>query len=1098
MIEVRTDASGKFSIGEIPPGPVIMHAISEDYAPQIQIAEATTGKPAEVNFELSPGKSITGRIVDVEGKPITNVWLITDTWDKYRMFNREARTDADGKFELVHMPDTAAEVHILKQGYINIRDRSFQGGEHVDLVMKPEITLRFVVRDTEAKTTVPNLAIAVGRLWSSNDDYYWSSNEWETTRYYDALAGEMKIEIDETMTYQTAYRFRAPGYEEQIVKIDPELNESQVYQVEMKRAELLSAQVVHSHSGEPAAGVKIVLADPNDRFHPDHYVDFMTPWDYLENRDYSGVVLQTDVNGQFRFSRPKHPQTILVIVSPDGSFQAVPRFMSLLQAQEELKRPLVIPIEKPAQIKGQVLLGGKPVPNVIMKIHWNPQPDHGSSMEQMFGVGGQITTDASGHFEFPPIARGTYTLYRVHMVQSNRYSTSLVFDSKTVSLESGESREVVFDRNGGLTLKGILKGETGEPVAGCVVSLAQSGASQPLEIVEANDKGEFQFDHLLPGEYQLEAKHYSILEYLDVDQSGQLTVQVAEEIQPVQVQLKKINRNQPVPSAEASVFSLTGSLPHELEFTHPETQKPYRLSEQTGKVVVLCATARWSTDLKALQKQLEPWQNHSRMDLLCFHQGTKEEFDTYCQQQSVEWKLPVICSKDNQQSLLLTHFGLMPGLSLIVGPDGLFVGDQFGHAELNSRLTQLQQKMGDSPMEQPDRKKLSITLASNTLSGGILDASLKLSALDQNGKVVETARFGMPVEATRVIWNYSAIGVAEVQAELKVPDQPAMPQKLNAGEEPLEMKFQLDAPRLITGSILTSENQPVPGMEIIVMRIGAGYTRIGNDLKTDESGKFTMPCFPGNYYLAAKSNKQFSVPDSTKSVSVASGANPEPVAYVAYPAISVRLKILKSDGTPADQATVASNVGTEQSKTDENGEVELSGISSEGQTQLWFQKDSEYGSFILQSPDPGKLYTASIGPQGNDNQNPSPIAAKSLRNLEVISVAGEKTTLPTGQSRSVVVIGPLWRLDTQLMISKASSFCEEKRAQLILVATDPDYEQFHTLLEQLKTDHLLSYYLASNPSDENQWHQVILPRTILVDENLVQLEALFTDQDANL
>jgi thermitase len=111
-----TDASGTYTIANVPPGNYEITASKEGYQTSSSLVDVLPGTTAVAEFSLNeiiiPG-SITGSVTDGEdGSPIVGAAVTDGT--------RTAITDASGKYSLTDVPPGSYEVTASKEGYESI------------------------------------------------------------------------------------------------------------------------------------------------------------------------------------------------------------------------------------------------------------------------------------------------------------------------------------------------------------------------------------------------------------------------------------------------------------------------------------------------------------------------------------------------------------------------------------------------------------------------------------------------------------------------------------------------------------------------------------------------------------------------------------------------------------------------------------------------------------------------------------------------------------------------------------------------------------------------------------------------------------------
>ena len=535
-VESTTDAAGRYELSGCRAGSVTLHAFSNDHAPSVKTVNTVVGAETTTDFQLSDGKPATGTILDPDGNPVSGVRLITDSWQGVRMFERQAFTDQDGRFTLSHMPDSESTTSVLKLGFMSLRSVQIKGGDDLKLTMKPAVTYTITVRDSDGGV-VPGLAITKGYLREGNSNYSWSSSQYETTRYYDTTTGVMTIPVTEMTNYQTVYRFQANGFIEQLVELPVNAVKNASFDVTLKPAASFRGLVVDAETQKPLNNVVVIHVSRQNRFRS-NYVDYMSPWDYFQNRRHSGPTTVSDSKGLFSLTAPKAKEEPakqnaaaqksalqffadiftenknatdqqiaddshgIVLVSADHGFQYFGELeKAMVAAAKEHAKPLKLALPKPGVITGRVLVGGEPVPNALVHIEWLPRIDVTNTWERPFGVTGRVTADANGEFRFENMGPGHYRFQRVFAYEVGQFGFS------KVELKPGQTVEVELSRPQGFQLSGTAKTDTGKPLASTVLTLKNNATSEVVETLMTNSTGKFEFVHVAAEQYTLTGEH---------------------------------------------------------------------------------------------------------------------------------------------------------------------------------------------------------------------------------------------------------------------------------------------------------------------------------------------------------------------------------------------------------------------------------------------------------------------------------------------------------------------------------------------------------------------------------------------------------------
>ncbi|MCG6155921.1 carboxypeptidase-like regulatory domain-containing protein [Rubinisphaera margarita] len=1091
-IEATTDAQGRYTLYGVPTGSCVVHAVSPEHAPEVKTTVAKQGEAASLDFQLIEGKPVTGRVVDIAGKPLSNVWIVTDTWSSYRVFNRQARTDADGNFTLPHMPDSPAETDILKQGYISVRNHVFRGGDTATIELKPEVVYTINIRDASNDGVIAGLNISIGRLWSGNPEYHWSSSEWETSRNYNAGTGTFTVTIDEPEQAEVAYRFRAPGYQDKVFQLPSEHKESRKIDIELEKAELFAGRIVEAESDHPIVGARICLVTPSDKFRTDYYVSYRSAWEYLDNGQYSGVVQTSDNRGEFHLTPPEHPETALLVTRQDGAFHFVPRLKALIAAHEQGDQRLVIPMPEPASLDGQILIGNEPLIGGQVKVHWEYPASFPPELREMFGVGGQVKTDGEGRFSFPALGVGRYAVQRVFSHHIGRYSTSQYLESTHVELTAGQKAQITLNRPPGITVRGRTLTTDGDPLDHSLISV--SGVNDryiTIEMANSDGNGHFEIPHLAAGRYRFNATHYAPGSSMKADYTGIAVADLesgrAED--PIVIDMKPIS----VSGSKQRVTnkSLTGTLPHAVNLPAADTAEAFRLSDHWGSIVVICSASRWTFNSTEVLGKLESFANVPDVKLLTLYSGTQSDFEIASSESEIDLAGRVVFSDDIRSHPVLSHLPLGNNNALIVGRDGKLATEIVP-------LTSIDVASFATPVEEaesPSTARLTVTIEPPAGQMGPIAAELSFQAVDGEGKMVDLAEYHMTGETRQIDWVFLNIAVAKVRVTLAAPGIERQTQELSTIAAENEMTFRVSAPSRIKGTIDTSDvSQSIEGMRI---RLYGWSTQsqipLATDAQVDAEGRFEIPCYPGSYYILFVPLDNVVISEGALSVAVPDGGAAEPQRLTAVPAVDVVVKVSLDDGTPAEGAYVTGPQGVE-SRTDADGQVRMPNVRADGVSEMWAWHDQRYGSTSVDSPAAGDVVEIVIGQTPNQAVPSTEAAGRMLPMITVTKSDGEEIAWPRDARPRIVVIGELWRLDTQQMLDRARQSAAEQGLDLEVLSTDRSASVIDEWAQRLAGSGTVSMLDSSSLDNNSFWLLFPEARAFQVDGENRIVEQLFDER----
>ena len=576
--ETVSDADGRFTLQSLPSGTIVLHAISENHAPVMQSVSVKRGHTTNADFSLPKGNAITGVVNDVDGNPIEGVRLICDTWKNHRIFDRDAYTNSRGEFSLGHMPDSEAEVHVLKREFVSKRDLMVKGGDQVQVQLKPVLTHRITVRAADTGAMVPGLTLHRGYLWQPGSRPSWQSSRYEMDRYFDKLAGEMKYPVDENSSYTMLWRFRAPGFKDAVVKFPANSKEAVSVDVKMEKAATFRAVVVDEQTKKPLPNVAVALFSSDDPLRS-NYVDYRSLWRYVQDGNFTGTFGVSNLQGVVTMTMPENPDEVgIALVSKNGA-SPIGAFSEIVPTDEadesKANAPVSLAFPRPGRLKGQLIRADKPMPNTYVKIQqefsqgrFSPFGDR-QGYSNGYWVSGRVATNANGEFDFGGLGPGTYRLYRSFHYQfpGGQMSRSVLTTPQTITIEPGQTVDHEFRLPDGQNLTGTIADEDGQPLADCLIQLSKRAGSNAWDATTSDSNGKFKLEHVPAGSYRLLAEHFPASErYTGRPQlSGTVNVDVANDPVSVKVTMKDPNAQKrtnavprPTPSLLQKLFQSLG------------------------------------------------------------------------------------------------------------------------------------------------------------------------------------------------------------------------------------------------------------------------------------------------------------------------------------------------------------------------------------------------------------------------------------------------------------------------------------------------------------------------------------------------------------
>ncbi|QDT94603.1 M56 family metallopeptidase [Gimesia aquarii] len=441
--EVEIDNKGHFETIPLPPGKHPITVVAPGFMPVRQIVNATKSMEP-LSFEMKPGKRLTLKIVDSNGKPVPKARISLGKWRGVEsLYNHRhpnvlnsripVHSDEKGVYEWDWAPDDAVtyEIYAKKNASKTVTLAATEA-EHV-IKLAPLLIASGKVTDAETGKpikefrAVPVIVFRPQFLSTSFDRSVPGDN------------GLYEIKLNDGM-YDRRHQIRidADGYRSAMSENSFALGDSRVTQ---------------NFSLEPAKARKGYVVDKNGNPVPSAIVVQGTPSivPHINNNklEWSGQQIKTSNEGRFQLAATFEPIRVRVI--HDIGFAEV-----LRKPDEKIG---TIQLQPWAKVSGRLLQDGKPVPE--QWIYFRPVRD-GKLGEPRFQDSYSARTDADGRFEFkrlPPIA-GSIQAYL------GPWRDSLLTSSQAIplDLQPGENKTLTLGGKGTTVTGKVVATGRGEAV----------------------------------------------------------------------------------------------------------------------------------------------------------------------------------------------------------------------------------------------------------------------------------------------------------------------------------------------------------------------------------------------------------------------------------------------------------------------------------------------------------------------------------------------------------------------------------------------------------------------------------------------------------
>lgn len=535
---VKADKAGRFTIPHVGPGQVAVAALSPDLAlAPIEKLTIVSGATYELDLSLRLGTELTGRVVDVDGKPIEGARVNARTLEQPRGFDLslvtklvryEDTTDADGRFVLRGLLANRFFIEAEHPSYLPARkiwrERDAQPGTVFSLELKRGAFLsgRVVAKNGDpvtrfrVKARSQNIRrMRVGPEWGQpprrpnpyNDRSPWLRNgEFEIQND----AGEFRVGPLEPG--KLALSVDADGFlesERQELEIAPS-EEKAGLEIKLERGVTVRGKVTDGAGGPAVAEAQVTWRrQRSGRGGRASFLPFridIQPEDFdfmaMDSTFGSRSVL-TDAQGGFEF-RGVAQGTIDIVARHPSFAKGANKGLEIVPEQD--REGVVIALSRGGAIEGVVRgLDGKAVETATIVC-----------FSIANGVVKSATSDATGLYRLDGLAPGPYVVFKAQvdgalseifakMLGSVRLKSTTVKEGRT-------SRVDIEDRTeGGVDLYGRVMRQ-GKPVARAVVTLLGQDKGGPFGIGlrsgTADDDGSYEIASVPPGSYLCRITEY--------------------------------------------------------------------------------------------------------------------------------------------------------------------------------------------------------------------------------------------------------------------------------------------------------------------------------------------------------------------------------------------------------------------------------------------------------------------------------------------------------------------------------------------------------------------------------------------------------------
>lgn len=386
--ESTTDAEGRFVLKNCKLGRSAVTVEAEGLSPALK--ELTVvDKTEDVQIELQPGRTLTVNVVDLDGKPVSDVWVVSDTWRGHRTLKLSGRTNAEGTAVFRGAPDDAVLFDVLKQDFMSVRRAALTASPEPQIVtLHPPLEISGRVTDVETRKPIDRFRLRSGWRFANQNDVSWSRDEPKAF-----TNGRFDFKASEPMDGYVL-QVVADGYQPVTSRVFRSDEGAQTFDFALEPGTGPSGVVLLA-DGSPAAGAEVGLATQSKRA-------FLKLGRFDKNQNHADV-LKTDAHGRFTFP-PQGDEPFLLVILHDGGFAE--------RLRKELKPDEPIQLEPWGRIEGIVLSGTKP--DADCEVSFQPHhPESRRTFPYVFSYDYTLKSDKGGRFRFDRVIPGSGAACRV-------------------------------------------------------------------------------------------------------------------------------------------------------------------------------------------------------------------------------------------------------------------------------------------------------------------------------------------------------------------------------------------------------------------------------------------------------------------------------------------------------------------------------------------------------------------------------------------------------------------------------------------------------------------------------------------------------------
>lgn len=523
-----SDENGAYEVPDLEANFYRIQAEAEGFGRAVRdrISVGLDGRASpEVHLYLSPGATLSGRVLDPDGRPLEGAQvgvgpggIPTNLEAWMNLGDAGGKTDEAGHFEIRGIPaNPSYEVSVRHEDFASawIEDVRVAEGRRsapLEVRLSKGTSLVALLQAGEGKPFAGEVRVDLQYEGGTGPRQPWRRVHAEGDRLE---LKEGKLTVPRLPVGKAGLKISAPGYtdieRESVTLEDDRPLDLGTLMLDPGRG---LEGLVLDEKGKPVAGAKIKARA-------------LFPGG-LDERD-----AESDEKGAFRLGGMKEDMEYLVTVEAEG-------FGRAQQSVKAAGQALEIEMRRGAELRGRVVAGDPPRPMTGFSVRIEAlEDDEVPMLLKMAGLARprpEPFRDAQGLFSLVDLTPGAYSV----KIEAEGFVDGRIDKVELAPGETTDLGEILLDR--GATLRGVVVArETGEPVAGAAISesgaelfqqamvpgMGQAGA-RPLSAPD----GSFVIAGLSPGTHTFEVVHDSFARgsaQVDIEAGldpGELTIEL--------------------------------------------------------------------------------------------------------------------------------------------------------------------------------------------------------------------------------------------------------------------------------------------------------------------------------------------------------------------------------------------------------------------------------------------------------------------------------------------------------------------------------------------------------------------------------------------